>query len=633
MDAAERSLNAAFDRLTWRARTIAAAEAAAWGVAVAPLSLAGGVLIAAAVGLWFARRVSRGATVRHVDRVSAADNVFVTADELLRGELRVSSPVRARVLADAERRQGAIAARGVFSLRGVWRAMAAAAVCWTIVAVVASTGRFARTPNPESRVPNPESRLPSTWHLTVTIQPPAYTSLPRTVVNDPAELRVVEGSTIALRATQPIETTRDGAASETTFVATRSGAMTVMPRDGGTPRLIPVVVSPDALPVVRIAVPGRDLVFADGSPNIEFSVHATDDFGLRSLTLEYTKVSGSGEEYTFNAGAIPLTMTRASGRDWTGTASRTLNALGLKDGDMLVYRAAASDAKPGDRLATSDAFFVEISTLGVAAGEAFTLPEEETRYALSEQMLIVKTERLLRERPSLAAEAVTERLLNLAVEQRRIRAEFVFMLGGEIEDEDVEAEQSIELQAGRLANRGQRDLRDATRAMSRAETLLTGGDPASALSAERVAVEALQRAFARDRYLLRALATRAQLDPSRRLTGDRHGARDTRQPLPPSPENRRAAQIVDLLRGIGDAAGRTADRSRLLVLAASAIAIDPDSNVFRDAAADLQRGALDAASIAVAGELRRVLADPPAALPLTSPDLARALERARTEQR
>ena len=29
-----------------------------------------------------------------------------------------------------------------------------------------------------------------------------------------------------------------------------------------------------------------------------------------------------------------------------------------------------------------------------------------------------------------------------------IRSEFVFMLGGEIEDEEVEAEQSVEIQAG-----------------------------------------------------------------------------------------------------------------------------------------------------------------------------------------
>ena len=119
-----------------------------------------------------------------------------------------------------------------------------------------------------------------------------------------------------------------------------------------------------------------------------------------------------------------------------------------------------------------------------------------------------------------------------------IRAEFVFMLGGEVDDEEVEAEQSVELQAGRLQNRGQRDLRAATIAMSQAEKLLTGANTAEALVAERAAVTALQRAFSRDRYILRALATRSQLDPARRLTGSLADADGWRRVAPDVPANR-----------------------------------------------------------------------------------------------
>ena len=127
-----------------------------------------------------------------------------------------------------------------------------------------------------------------------------------------------------------------------------------------------------------------------------------------------------------------------------------------------------------------------------------------------------------------------------------IRAEFVFMLGGEINDEEVEAEQSVELQAGRLQNRGQRDLRAATIAMSQAEKLLTGANTADALVAERAAVTALQRAFSRDRYILRALATRSQLDPARRLTGssaDATGWRRCRAGCGGEPARRRCCRI------------------------------------------------------------------------------------------
>ena len=134
-------------------------------------------------------------------------------------------------------------------------------------------------------------------------------------------------------------------------------------------------------------------------------------------------------------------------------------------------------------------------------------------------MLIIRTERLHQRRASTTQGDLAEAALNLAVEQRMIRAELVFMLGGEVESEEVEAAQSTELQEGRLQNRGQRDLRAATIAMSQAEKQLTAANTGEALTAERAAVAALQRAFWRDRYILRALATRSRLDLARRLTG------------------------------------------------------------------------------------------------------------------
>ena len=81
-----------------------------------------------------------------------------------------------------------------------------------------------------------------------------------------------------------------------------------MTADDGARRTIPIVVSPDALPAVRLTAPGRDLVYAGGNPRIAFDARATDDFGLRSLVLRYTKVTGSGENYEFKEGEIPLTV-------------------------------------------------------------------------------------------------------------------------------------------------------------------------------------------------------------------------------------------------------------------------------------------------------------------------------------
>ena len=366
-----------------------------------------------------------------------------------------------------------------------------------------------------------------------------------------------------------------------------------------------------------------------------FEVQATDDFGIRSLHLRYTKVSGSGEQFEFSEGEIPLAIDRVSPRDWRGAAGRALIEFGLKDGDMLVYRAVASDARPGAPAASSDAFFIEMSKLGIAAGDSFTLPQEETRYALSEEMLILKTERLHGRGGSTAAGELQEAAIDLGVEQRMIRAEFVFMLGGEVEDEEAEAERSTELQEGRLRNHGQNDLRTATIAMSQAEKSLTSANTAEALKAEHAAVAALQRAFAHDRYILRALATWSQLDLSRRLTGVLSDASDWHRRRVDRPEDRRAAELQSLLRGIGgliaDAAmDQSAARPRAAVLAEQAVRTDPSSVALRDAATALQRVAdrwadfdrsqrsqeLSTISAAVAGETRRALAH---AVPLRGP--------------
>jgi len=675
-DSAERGVADAVSRASRRARRLALAEALAWGFAAGAFSLVAGALVAAGVAAWRWRSGSRASIVRALEQAEPeARNLFVTADELTREMLVAKPAVRARVFADAAVRAQRLDLSLVFPSARLMRAALLAAIAWTAVVTVhlwrgsrlpAGSSIRSRTASPDGVAGRPRLQL------NVAIQPPAYTALEPTTVVDPEQLQAIEGSVLVLSidaSANTVSVEHDGRTRSLTRGAdgrfgdrlqlTRTGYLAVT-TDAGARRTIPVVVSPDALPAVRLTAPGRDLVYAGGNPRIAFDARATDDFGLRSLVLRYTRVTGSGENYEFQEGEIPLTVKPASRREWAGTASRSLAELDLKDGDMLVYRAVAADARPGDGSATSDAFFIEISKLGVAAGDAFTLPEEESKYALSQQMLIVKTERLHQRRASLAAADLAEASLNLAVEQRMIRAEFVFMLGGEINDEEVEAEQSTELQAGRLQNRGQRDLRAATIAMSQAEKLLTGANTADALIAERAAVTALQRAFSRDRYILRALATRSQLDPARRLIGSLADATGWHRTLPDPPANRRTALLEDLLRGIAEitvrlkpdttettggtpAGSRISEtsvvsgfsRTRALVLAEEAIRIDPASASLRQASTELQRAAdatdpgvrskaLAAASLAAANEARRAHADAPLAAPNVAPGLSGA---------
>jgi len=637
-------------RAVRRARLLVAAEAAAAGVAVAAISMAAGALTAFMLALWRSQDASRSRVVRRLEQFDpACRNVLVTADEIAAGTLSPPLLVRQRVLCEAMARLETVDSTRALSTARLRRWITVAAASWLVAAgLTAWRGSTApvRLFGLRTQAGSVQSGPPRPLHVAVRIEPPPYTGRPRASAVDPADITAIEGSVVQLTIdsdaahvsvehdgdTRALARGADGRFTDRRTMA-RSGYLLVSAANGSR-RMIPATVLPDALPAVRMTTPGRDLVYGGGNPRIHFDAHATDDFGLQSLVLRYTKVSGSGEQFSFAEDDIPLTVTKTDARDWNGSAVRSLTDLGLKDGDTLVYHAEAADARPGDGRARSDTFFIEISRLGVAAGDAFTLPEEESRYALSQQMLIVKTERLDERRASLSRPEFTDASMNLAVEQRMIRAELVFMLGGEVEDEEVEAQQSTELQEGRLANRGQRDLREATVAMSRAEKLLTGADTADALRAERAAVNALQRAFARDRYSLRASATQSQLDSTRRLTGADSQAIGWRRLLASAPANRRAAALRSLLSGLGEIVRRArdarpddiADRAAISVLAELAVRIDSQSVALRQVAADLQRladgwdaSARDArirelAPITerAAQEARRSLADPPA---------------------
>jgi hypothetical protein len=643
----ERLVTALIERARRRAKALLIAEAAAWAAAMAaaafvltsvlgfarPARLASiataELAVAAAVGLMRRRELAPRSIVRALERAEpASQNVLTTAAELTTGELSAAPRVRARVFADAAAISRTVDTGRALPPTRLRRAVAIASAAWAVVIAV-WIWRGASSVAPGSIFGSlatftPAASPANTAHVTVTIQPPAYTSLPIRTLTDPSEIEAIEGSS-ANAVMGPFATRT---------LLQKTGYIAI--GDGEARRTIPVVVTPDALPAATIVAPGRDLVLAGGNPRITFEARAADDFGLRALTLQFTKVSGSGEQFEFDEGEIPLAIAREDGRAWRGSASRSIAELSLKEGDTLVYRAVATDSRPGGGTASSAAFFIEISKLGVAAGDAFTLPEEETRYALSQQMLIIKTERLNHERAANAATDVRDTALNLAVEQRMIRAELVFMLGGEIEDEEIEAAQSPELQEGRLQNRGQRDLRAATIAMSQAEKLLTGVDLPAALTAERAAVAALQRAFARGRYILRALGSRTSLDFGRRLTGDVSKAADWRRTPPATPANRRVALMQDLLRGLTELGAANGFETRARVLSEEALRIDASSVLLRQTAAELQRAArttdaaertraLDAASTAAAAEARRSIASAPLTMNVAGGSLAGAL--------
>src|SRR4029079_12144757 len=266
--------------------------------------------------------------------------------------------------------------------------------------------------------------------------------------------------------------------------------------------------------------------------------------------------------------------------------------------------------------------------------------------------VIVKTERLIARRASMPPADFADESQQLAAEQRKVRAEFVFMRAGELADapdvaasmtdinEEEEAGRESDILAGHEANAGHVALIRGIRAMSRAAASLGTADPTTALPHERAALTQLERAFSHSRILLRALATRERLtpvarttrerlDPSRRLTGSLADATGNVRPLA---EPTRDVASVTLRRVLSDAsalAGKrdhgSSDAARASTLAEQALRVDPSSPALQDVSAQLSAAAaamsahrpdettvaLDRATNAIVRLLRRGLPDAP----------------------
>jgi hypothetical protein len=455
----------------------------------------------------------------------------------------------------------------------------------------------------------------------VTIAPPAYTKRETYRMTNPTRIEALAGSRIAMRIrgrdlhVETLDgelTPRDSIfsfdAQTDGFVAIRAGT--------SERRIIGLTVTPDQNPRVRVEAPGKDMMLADAKRSIPIEVTAQDDIALTSLKLRYTKISGSGERFTFVEGEVPVTLERTTDLDWRAKGTLDLAALKLEPGDMVVYRGAARDGRPGLGLTESDAFIVEITSPGSAAAEGFAMDDQQDKYALSQQMVILKTERLLARAATMSPESLTYNSLMLAAEQRSVRAEFVFMMGGEVGedviaaadaadiDETHEAENEGEILAGRLVNRGRRALVDAIRQMSRASTALNEGNPRAALPMEKAALVSLQEAFSRTRYLLRALTLRERLDMSRRMTGVLGLASSDARGQPAAGLDSSVASLRRSLQEISLIASGRRVPSAAGVVAQQVLSVDPSDSTLQRVASHLSESRFQEAALELAAALR-----------------------------
>lgn len=508
----------------------------------------------------------------------------------------VSATARARLESAAVERLAGLRPSSVVPLR----APAAFALCAVAGAIAVATAAPEGAATGE--VPPVGSALADTaLELTLDLTPPAYLNQAPHVVSVEGEVTVPEGTTARLRVATHWSSVWMASAEGAPALTPGSGNRWVsepfpvdaprllvvaagpVPGDLRESRAVSLLVADDRVPDVSVVAPGRDIVRAPGSAEpLTVRIEASDDHRLEALELRYVRLAGGGETFTFTEGTVPLIRDESSPRRWTADVRWAIGRLGLERGESLVYRAAVRDSHPGRGWIFSDSFVIDVGTPFEAGGAGASLPEEDRRYAISQQMVIVKTERLQAQRRALAPAALLEQSQLLSAEQRRVRAEVVFLSGGEIADEVEEAEHSHELQEGRLENVGRAEMVRAMAEMSRAETALTAGDLDVALRFERAALAALQRAFDRRRYFLRTPTERTRIDPSRRLSGERRGVQGAARPFTPSEATASAAleAVTRAADALSSSPTPTADRiAQLLALA-------PDDRAWRQLVED-----------------------------------------------
>lgn len=593
---------------------------AVWSAAIA--------VVTASAFVWMGWPQSLARSAAAIERaVGSMDNLVVTAAEIIARPYPIRADIRDEILRQADER---LAGADLSRAAGLAQPSSVAAAVLIGCAVLLSGVQRGGVPGAvtEVQLDTSPGHIERVW---VRISPPPYVGQADATFEDPVRVTALAGSGVRIEA----QTRAGRVVAEAVglpalvleqqqgrfvgeFVASTSVGLTVRAEgdQGSDARFISLIVTPDESPSVRVLAPGRDLAMPGPEGQVALTIESADDLGLASLALRYTTASGGGESLAFASGEVPLSLARVDDRHWTATAIWSIDALHLSDGDALVYSAVARDRNPGGHPVYSEQYLIEVGRAAESVSAGFGLPAEEKKYAISQHMVIYKTEALLTARAKHGPDDWIEQTRMLAIEQRMVRAEVVFLGGGEVQDEVEEAGQAHEIAEGRLENAGRAEMLRAINFMSRAEAQLNDGRAAEALVFERQALRSLEIAFDRRRYFLRTVPGRSRIDPSRRLTGALQDARPWTRATPrteaESVLTMQREVIADLAASLDDGAVRGA------VMAASVSAIDPQSLVLQSAAVQLAaatapeqyRVAALAAMRALSAHARAALASP-----------------------
>jgi hypothetical protein len=295
-------------------------------------------------------------------------------------------------------------------------------------------------------LPNVEAPpIPLFDELRWTVQPPAYAGIAAQDGRGDDPISALPGSRVRIRSRFPDrwDGVRAGAIGGASLPVRRAGeewvVEYVMPADarglsleamadGGVVdrRIVPLAPLPDQPPDVQLLEPAADLVLASAAGRITLRATAADDYGVGVFDLHWTHSRGSGESYEFVEGDWAFARVSQNGRTSTGELVLDLATLKLQPGDIMHIRAVARDRNnvtgPGESVSRTRIIRVarpeEMDQINTDIGVPAELPKDPV---MSQRMIILMTERLIRERPRLTRQQLIARSSEIAQHQSRLR--------------------------------------------------------------------------------------------------------------------------------------------------------------------------------------------------------------------
>jgi hypothetical protein len=387
--------------------------------------------------------------------------------------------------------------------------------------------------------------------IEVRVTPPGYTGQRASTLRDPSTVSALTGSSVTVRgigSTSGLSATLDtplrisGAGSQWAFsfpMPQKPAALRL--KDGDLERVIVLAPSPDDPPKIVLSSPVHDTALRTPRLVVQLNATTTDDIGLGEGHFEYLITTGSGEIFiarTINTPTVRFNGARSGGL----TASLDLASLKLGEGDVVSMRAIAQDRNSisGPGISMSDTRTIRIvraSEYDSLSIEAAAPPPLDSS-AMSQRMLIVMTEQLVREQPKLARPDLVNRSTNIGDLEDRIRRRVREILndGEEAPPQeqlpDSAAPTVEEMESSDEINGSKNpDLFAAYNLLWDAVRSLKIAEPAKALPPMREALKALDRARLANRLYLRGTPPKIIVDLNRvRLTGKEKGNSNVRSP-------------------------------------------------------------------------------------------------------